>query len=453
MIESLAEHGVLATDLVPSLMTTHTVANPEYDPAEEKRRAEEKVPDYPGEDDLDTVVDEEQVDEHFIPPTPTIPLPSSVHTRTTSGNIVIQPQTPSAPTPGTPITPGHVGRGSSNLVMQPVTTKVLGESSVAPDAMAGVTTTLSAADKDVTLDIRWTVLCDLFLIIIANSVYDARSRVLLENVAGKLGLGWLDIVKFESRVTEALEIQEGIEKLESQDVIDERNKAGRRKRYMMMGLATLGEFFDSGYIYLFSNVLHLPRWRPCYWTICRITRTCHRCWSWSSFHHHWGRRHYWIPCWNRRCRHHHYRRCPDRFWHSCPRNGQPYATSENIRHSTASQQQASQLHSYSSRVGRYLVSLQRLFITTHSFRCLTGVNDDVRLPFSVLDPIVGDVFSVLWEPEMLRETGSALKILSAEVLSQISQTVLQATVMTALMSALQWPISVSFFSLPVTIQL
>lgn len=80
----------------------------------------------------------------------------------------------------------------------------------------------------------------------------------------------------------------------------------------------------------------------------------------------------------------------------------------------------------------------------HVFRCLTGVNDDVRLPFSVLDPIVGDVFSVLWEPEMLRETGSALKILSAEVLSQISTTVLQATVMTALMSALQWPISESF---------
>lgn len=42
---------------------------------------------------------------------------------------------------------------------------------------------------------------------------------------------------------------------------------------------------------------------------------------------------------------------------------------------------------------------------------------------------------------MIRETGSALKILTSEVLTQIGQTVLQATVMTALMSALQWPIS------------
>jgi hypothetical protein len=78
------------------------------------------------------------------------------------------------------------------------------------------------------------------------------------------------------------------------------------------------------------------------------------------------------------------------------------------------------------------------------FRFMNGLNDDVRLPFSVLDPIVGDVFSVLWEPEMIRETGSTLKILTGKVLSQIGITVLQATIMTGLMSALQWPISVCF---------
>jgi pimeloyl-ACP methyl ester carboxylesterase len=72
---------------------------------------------------------------------------------------------------------------------------------------------------------------------------------------------------------------------------------------------------------------------------------------------------------------------------------------------------------------------------------LNGELDDPRLPFSVLDPVVGDVFSILWEPEMIRETGSALRIMTAEILSQIGQTVLAATAMTALMSALQWPIS------------
>jgi hypothetical protein len=72
---------------------------------------------------------------------------------------------------------------------------------------------------------------------------------------------------------------------------------------------------------------------------------------------------------------------------------------------------------------------------------MNSLQDDVRLPFSVLDPIVGDVWSVLWEPEMIRETGDALKILTSEVLTQVGQTVLQTTVMATLMTALQWPIS------------
>ena len=67
--------------------------------------------------------------------------------------------------------------------------------------------------------------------------------------------------------------------------------------------------------------------------------------------------------------------------------------------------------------------------------------DDVRLPFSTLDPIIGDVLSVLWEPDMMQEMGSALKILTGEILTQVGQQVLQATVMYGLMSALQWPIS------------
>lgn len=46
-----------------------------------------------------------------------------------------------------------------------------------------------------TLDIR--LHCDLFLVLIADSVYNARARVLLETVAIYLGFGWLDVVKFE----------------------------------------------------------------------------------------------------------------------------------------------------------------------------------------------------------------------------------------------------------------
>jgi hypothetical protein len=72
---------------------------------------------------------------------------------------------------------------------------------------------------------------------------------------------------------------------------------------------------------------------------------------------------------------------------------------------------------------------------------MNGPQDDVRLPFSVMDPLAGDVYSVLWEPETLGQTGNALKILTSEVLSSVGQQVLQATLLGAMMSALQWPIS------------
>ena len=56
MIESLGEHGVVALDLVPALMTTHTVANPEYDPEEARRKSEdtENMTSDSDDDDDDT---------------------------------------------------------------------------------------------------------------------------------------------------------------------------------------------------------------------------------------------------------------------------------------------------------------------------------------------------------------------------------------------------------------
>ena len=171
MIESLGEHGVLPMDLVPALMTTHTVANPEYDPEAARQRKYH-------EDELEV----QPVTHDDVPSSPSSPSVSKPAFQTTA--------------------------------------KVLEDTSTS--SIPGVSTTLSSADERVTLDIRWTVLCDLFLILIADGVYDTRSRVLLESVALKLGLGWLDVVKFESRVTEALEIREDVERMENEDIIDDK---------------------------------------------------------------------------------------------------------------------------------------------------------------------------------------------------------------------------------------
>ncbi|KAL6304838.1 hypothetical protein BKA93DRAFT_825445 [Sparassis latifolia] len=368
MIETLALHGIQAKDLVPSLMTTRTVANPEYDPAEAQRQEEERA-----------VSDAARLEE--------LEGDSADLSETkTSSQAASADSSPEVPPPIPP---------------KPVqtTAKVLEDTS---STVPGVSTHLSAADKNVTLDIRWTILCDLFLILIADSVYDARSRVLLENVALKLGLGWLDVVKFERRVTEALEIQEGVESLEQKEIIDGVKKTSKKRRYMMLGLATIG----GGLVIGLSAGLLAPvigAGLGAALTTVGITGT-------TGF--------------------------------LAGAGGAAVITTGGVL--TGSGIAVRGMANRTQYVHTFdilpLHNTKRVncILTVSGF--MNGKLDDVRLPFSVLDPVVGDVFSVLWEPEMIQETGSALKILTSEVLTQLAQTALQATVMTALMSALQWPI-------------
>jgi hypothetical protein len=71
---------------------------------------------------------------------------------------------------------------------------------------------------------------------------------------------------------------------------------------------------------------------------------------------------------------------------------------------------------------------------------MNGKIDDVRLPFSTVDPIMGDIYSIYWEPEMLQSMGDTISILATEALTQTLQQVLGSTILVALMAALQLPI-------------
>ncbi|KAI9444567.1 hypothetical protein H4582DRAFT_2108463 [Lactarius indigo] len=349
MVENLADHGLQPSDLVPALMTTHT----EADALSES-------------DDVSEIT--------MVEPTPP-PLPKDSDSS--------QPQ------------------DTAKVEAFQTTSRVLETTSTA--AVPGVSTSLSAADEKVTLDIRWTVLCDLFLVLIADSVYDARSRVLLETVAIYLGFGWIDVVKFEQRVSEALEIQEDVEKMEQQEIIANRQKSSRKRRYMMVGLATLG----GGLVIGLSAGLLAPvigAGLGAAFTTIGISGT-------AGFLGGAG--------------------------------GAAVITTGGILTGSGI---AAKGMARRTRVVRTFDLLPlhnnkrvNCIITVPGF--LNGQLDDTRLPFSVLDPVVGDVFSVLWEPEMIRETGSALRIMTTEILTQLGQTVLAATAMTALMTALQWPIT------------
>jgi hypothetical protein len=46
---------------------------------------------------------------------------------------------------------------------------------------------------------------------------------------------------------------------------------------------------------------------------------------------------------------------------------------------------------------------------------MSSKEDDVRLPFSTLDPVIGDVISLYWEPETLQSMGQTMNLLATEV--------------------------------------
>ncbi|KAJ4470995.1 hypothetical protein C8R41DRAFT_851400 [Lentinula lateritia] len=263
--------------------------------------------------------------------------------------------------------------------------------------------------KHITVDMRYTLLTDLFLILIADSVYDSRSRALLFRVGSHLSLSWWDIVVFEGRIVDAVGAGEGVGESsdegglqKSEGAVADQVRRLRNRRIALLGLATLG----GGLVIGLSAGLLAPvigiGLGTAFSTI-GLTGA-------STF--------------------------------LAGSAGAAVITTGGVLTGAGIAGKGMIRRTQVVRVFDVLPvhQNQRVACMLCVPGFLNGPLDDPRLPFSVLDPVGGDVFAVLWEPEMIRETGSALGILTGEVLSQIGQTVLQATVMATLMTALQWPI-------------
>jgi len=229
------------------------------------------------------------------------------------------------------------------------------------------------------IDIRWTILCDLFLILISDSVYDARSRTLLERVGTFLDVPWLDICRFEKRVTEALEMQEAANKenWDEQAHLESRKKRARNRRLVMMGLATVG----GGIVIGLSAGLLAPvigAGLAAGFTTIGVTGT-------GSFLAGAG---------------------------GAAVIGTTGALTGGTVGVRAAKRRVGAVRTFEYRP---LHNNKRVNLVVTVAGWMTGKVDDVRLPFSTVDPIMGDIYSVLWEPEMLRSMGDTINILATEV--------------------------------------
>ncbi|PWY98938.1 DUF726-domain-containing protein [Testicularia cyperi] len=344
------------------------------------------------------------------PPTP--PLRDSAktsHTRSVSEatTVVADPNTASqlanavdvGDVPGMPA-PAEEGPGSVTTTLG--LTKQPQAVEPPPGALDGVTTSISSADATITLDLRWTVLCDLFLVLTADSVYDARSRVLLERVAAQLGLTWMDVTQFEKRVTDALEIEEGIESLSDQSAIKKRMLMARKKRMLMMGLATVG----GGLVIGLSAGLLAPVIGAGVGAALGAVGVS----GTSGFLGGVG--------------------------------GAALITSTGTIGGMSLGGHGMSRRTRSVKTFEYkpIHNNKRVNAIVCVPGFMNGPQDDVRLPFSVIDSVMGDAFGVLWEPDMMQEMGNAIGILWNETIVQGVQQVLAATVAGAMFTALAWPL-------------
>ncbi|KAJ1957562.1 hypothetical protein GGI12_004992 [Dipsacomyces acuminosporus] len=102
------------------------------------------------------------------------------------------------------------------------------------------------AEQPLVIDVRATLILDLFLLMLADEVYDSRGRYLLRRLAEALNYPWVEVMRCERRVTRQLHLHDYAvdvtltTKNAAKSAVKERAHKGKKKRMMIIGLATVG---------------------------------------------------------------------------------------------------------------------------------------------------------------------------------------------------------------------
>jgi hypothetical protein len=338
MIEQLTDHGVIPADLTPALMQNARVKNP----------AAEVV------DDLK----EEKEGSDSARPSVSSPRPDAQGDKSKSASSSSLNEPLASPPP-----PPYEAHDDDEEFEYP--------EAKSPSQLP--------ESKNLDIDLRWTVLCDLFLLLVADSIYDSRSRELFEVVGKYLSVDWLEICRFEKRVTDALEMQEEANKenWNEDEHMESRRKKALRKRLAFMGLATVG----GGLVIGLSAGLLAPvigAGLAAGFTTIGVAGT-------SSF--------------------------------LAGAGGTAVITSIAVTTGGTVGVRAANRRTGAVKTFEYrpLHNNKRTHLIITLAGWMSGKADDVRLPYSTVDPIMGDIYSVLWEPEMLRSMGDTINILATEV--------------------------------------
>ena len=362
MIEQLAEHGVQPEDLTPPLMANARVKNPMVE-EEDAASLPAKSPKLNGS---------------LTSPRPDSlksPRPDSLKSPRTDGGRSSFASPVTSPRPDNDRRPSTFS-AVSEVSEDPVPPYEEHETELAPEVKSP---DALGFDKSIDIDIRWTVLCDLFLVLLSDAVYDSRSRRLLELVGESLKVSATEICRFEKRATDSLEMQENANKetWDEGEHIESHRKKALRRRYMMMGLATVG-----GTIIIGASAGALApligAGIAAGFTTIGVSGT-------AGFLAGAG---------------------------GTALIGGGAAVAGGAMGLKASHRRTGAVKTFEYRP---LHNNKRVNLIVTISGWMSSKVDDVRLPFSTIDPAMGDIYSVLWEPEMLQSMGDTINVLANEV--------------------------------------
>ncbi|AQZ19108.1 YFL034W [Zygosaccharomyces parabailii] len=264
--------------------------------------------------------------------------------------------------------------------------------------------------SQIEIDVAWTVICDLFLVLLQDAIYDSRSRILLLRFAQLLNVTNLEVCEFERRVTDSLDMEQSTEDqqwTESQHMKDRRRRR-RRKKICYVGLAMVGGSLVLG----LSGGLLAPvigAGIAAGLSTIGITGAAG-------------------------------------FLTGAGGATIVAVTSTAIGGKIGLQGMKRRMGSVRTFEFCPLHNNRRVNLLVSVSGWMIGNEDDVRLPYSTVDPVEGDLYSLNWEPEMLKSIGQSITIIANELFTTTIQQVLGATVLTAFISAIQWPMWLSKLS-------
>ncbi|KAK9687247.1 hypothetical protein K7432_014858 [Basidiobolus ranarum] len=258
--------------------------------------------------------------------------------------------------------------------------------------------------QTITIDIRWTIICDLFLLCISDNIYDPRARVLLKRVSELLGLTWSEVVDLERNVAQQLQLYDVAETLKHDQESHGRNKRNKTKRLILMGLAVTGGSLALG---LSAGLL-----APLIGAGIGAAFTGLGVGGTTAFLGSTG--------------------------------GIALITTGGAV--TGAGMAGSKMAKRTKGISIFEFIPQHDFKRANVLITIGGwlaTEEDATLPFSTVDPNNGDHFSLSWETEVLRTLGNALKMIAGEVVSFATQQILQHTMLHALLAALAWPLALT----------